>query len=181
MGSSIELFSKYRKYSDILIETGTYLGDGVQCAFDAGYKKVYSCDINFECVSNAKEKFKDKDFIVELKPSEIALKEFLDGIDKPCVIFLDGHAMPKDGHPSTREFGHSTLSESALTCPLMEELQIIKDHHINEHVILIDDFQCLDTWCFNELSYDDVLDFVSTINPKYKSLLKNNVLCFEIK
>jgi len=181
MGSSIELFSKYRKYSDILIETGTYMGDGVQCAFDAGYKKVYSCDINSECVSNAREKFKDEDFTVLLKPSEIALKDFLDGIDQRCVIFLDGHAMPKDGHPSTREFGSTTLNENALTCPLVEELQIIKEHHIKDHVILIDDFQCFNTWCFDDLSYDDVLDFVKTINPKYTNILKSNVLCFEVK
>jgi hypothetical protein len=181
MGSSVKLFSEYRKYSDILIETGTWFGDGVQCAFDAGYEKVYSCDINSECVLNAKKRFKDRDFTAVLKPSELALKDILDDIDQRCIIFLDGHAMPKDGHPSTREFGSSTLLENALTCPLMEELQIIKDHHIKDHVILIDDFQCFDTWCFNQLSYDDVLNFVSTINPKYKSLIKNDVVCFEVK
>jgi hypothetical protein len=181
MGSSIELFSKYRKYSDILIETGTFIGDGVQCAFDAGYEKVYSCDINSEFVSTARKKFKDKDFTVLLKPSEIALKDFLGEINQRCVIFLDGHAMPKDSNPSTREFGDTTLSENALTCPLIEELRIISEHHIKDHVILIDDFQCFSTWCFDDLSYDEVLDFVKKINPKYKSLIKNNVLCFNVE
>jgi len=61
---------------------------------------------------------------------------------------------------------------------LVEELKIIKEHHIKDHVILIDDFHCFSTWCFDELSYDDVLDFVKTINPKYKSSVENNVLCF---
>ena len=81
MGSSVGLFSKYKEYSDILIETGTYTGNGVECAFNSGYTKVYSCDVNSEYVSNAKEKFKDKNFIVELSPSEIALKKFLNEID----------------------------------------------------------------------------------------------------
>ena len=178
MGSSVGLFSKYREYSDILIETGTYTGNGVECAFNSGYTTVYSCDVNSEYVLNAKEKFKDKNFIVELIPSEIALKKFLNEIDERCVIFLDGHAMPYDMNAPNRGFGVDTLGENALTSPLAEELKIIKEHHIKDHVILIDDFHCFSTWCFNELSYDDVLDFVKTINPKYKSFLDNNVLCF---
>jgi hypothetical protein len=178
MGSSVGLFSKYKEYSDILIETGTYVGDGVERAFNSGYKKVYSCDVNSEYVSNAKEKFKDKDFVVELNPSEIALKKFLSEIDQRCVIFLDGHAMPYDVNDPNRGFGADTLDKNALTSPLAEELKIIKEHHIKDHIILIDDFHCFSTWCFDELSYDDVLDFVKTINPKYKSFVENNVLCF---
>jgi hypothetical protein len=181
MGSSVDLFSRYRKYSDILIETGTYVGDGVERAFVSGYRKVYSCDVNPEYVSNAKEKFKDKDFIVELNPSEIALKKFLSEIDQRCVIFLDGHAMPYDINDPNRGFGSDTLSENALTSPLVEELKIIKEHHIKDHIILIDDFHCFNTWCFGGLEYDDVLEFVKTINPKYKSIIDKsdyNVLCF---
>jgi len=177
MGSSVGLFSSYKKYSDILIETGTYTGDGVECAFNSGYTTVYSCDINPEYVSNAKEKFKNKNFIVELIPSEIALKKFLTEIDQRCVIFLDGHAMPYDINDPNKGFGPDTLGKNALTSPLMEELKIIREHHIKDHVILIDDFQCFNTWCFDELTYDDVLDFIKTINPKYKSFLSNNVLC----
>lgn len=179
MGSSIELFSYYKKYSDILIETGTYVGDGVQRAFDAGYKKVYSCDINPEYVLNAKNKFKDKNFTIELKPSEIALKEFLNEVDKRCVIFLDGHAMPYGIDEPEKGFGSDTCGD-ALTSPLYEELKIIKEHHVKDHVILIDDFQCFNTWCFDYLTYDDVIDFIKSINPKYKIILRGNVLCCSI-
>ena len=137
MGSSVELFSRYKKYSDILIETGTYTGDGVECAFNSGYTTVYSCDINPEYVSNAKEKFKNKNFIVELIPSEIALKKFLTEIDQRCVIFLDGHAMPYDINDPNKGFGPDTLEENALTSPLIEELKIIKEHHIKENELRI--------------------------------------------
>ena len=132
MGSSVGLFSKYKEYSDILIETGTYTGNGVECAFNSGYTTVYSCDVNSEYVLNAKEKFKDKNFIVELIPSEIALKKFLNEIDERCVIFLDGHAMPYDMNAPNRGFGADTLDKNALTSPLVEELKIIKEHHIKD-------------------------------------------------
>jgi hypothetical protein len=178
MGSSVGLFVEYKKYSDVFIETGTYAGNGIQCAFDAGYKKVYSCDVNSEYVSNAKEKFKDKDLVVETKPSEIALRDFLSEIDERCVIFLDGHAMPYDIQDPGKGFGSDTLDNNALTSPLLEELKIIKEHHIKNHVILVDDFQCFSTWCFDDLSYDEVLEFAKTINPNYKFTLKSNVLCF---
>ena len=65
MTSSVELFQKFVNQSKIFIETGTFSGEGIQCALDAGFEKIYSCDINSEYVERAKEKYKDYDVTVE--------------------------------------------------------------------------------------------------------------------
>lgn len=43
MTIEIETLKKYN-FNNVLIETGTAAGDGVQRAIDAGFKQIYSCE-----------------------------------------------------------------------------------------------------------------------------------------
>lgn len=180
MTSSVQLFQKYSDYAKVFIETGTFTGDGIQCALDAGFEKVYSCDINSEYVENAKEKYKNYDVTVENLESQDFLNKILPTIDERVVIFLDAHSMPFDMYDQNSGFGPDTVKDGVAPCPLEKELSIVKEHSIKDHIILIDDFQCFDTWMFEGLGFDDINDQIININPKYKAKLDGNVLCYKV-
>lgn len=177
MTSSIKIFKQYKDDCRILIETGHWLGEGTERALQAGYEKVYTCDINPEFISNAKSKYPDGNVIAEALESHLFLEKVLSEIDERVVIFLDAHFMPDS---TGEKFGEITVKEGIESCPLIRELEVIKNHHIKDHVILIDDFQCFDTWMFEYLQLDTIYDFIKTINKNYKHKLVDNVLCFKV-
>jgi|TARA_B100000035_G_scaffold305032_1_gene305406 5S rRNA maturation endonuclease (ribonuclease M5) len=180
MTSSIELFQKFVNQSKIFIETGTFSGEGIQCALDAGFEKIYSCDINSEYVERAKEKYKDYDVTVENLESQDFLEKILPTIDERVVIFLDAHSMPHDVYDKSRGFGDDTVKEGVGPCPLEKELNAIKKHPIKDHIIMIDDFHCFNTWMFDGLEFDQINEEVTGINSKYKARLAGNVLCYKV-
>ena len=181
MTSSRELFSKYRTYSDTLIETGTYHGNGIRCAISAGYKKIYSCDINEDYVKKAKQMYSNQGAIVENLESSKFLESILKDIDIRTVIFLDAHFWPEN--PKNKELGFKpdTVKNGIRPCPIVDELNVIKNHHIKDHVILIDDHQCFSTWMFENLSIESVDNLILTINPQYIKSIYSNVVCYEVK
>lgn len=180
MGSSLQLFQRYKNDADIFIETGTFSGNGINNALMAGFKKIYSCDINFEYVKNANEKFKNQNVMIINKPSKEALQIFFNEINERCVIFLDGHFMPYDENDKKRGFGEDTIQDGLPPCPLLEELDIISNHHIKDHVILIDDFQCFGTWVFGEITIDQINEKIYTINQDYQPVIYGNTIIYSI-
>jgi len=181
MGSAVELFKKYSNQAKVFIETGTFTGDGIQRALDAGFEKIYSCDINAEYVNAAKKKYKNYNVIVENLESQDFIKKILPSLDERLVFFLDAHSMPFNENISSLGFGPDTVKEGVAPCPLLKELEAIKNHPIKNHYIMIDDFQCFDTWMFENLNFNRVNDFIrNDINLKYEPRLWGNVLCYEV-
>ncbi len=184
MTSSVRLFKYFSENINVLVETGTYQGDGVRRGLKAGFKYIYSCDVNFECIQNAKIAFSGMPVTLYHLPSEGALVEILDQLDERAVFFLDGHAMPPD--ESVKNFSKTTLKDDCdtdpnLTCPILRELDLISKHKIKNHIILIDDVQCFGTWMFNDLSEADVISKVLAINSDYIFSKYENVLCCGFK
>ena len=184
MTSSIELFSKYKNSSSVLIETGTYHGDGINCALSAGYDTVYSCDINSFFVQSAQKKYKDdvrgKVFVQNLDSYNF-LKNILLNIKEPCVIFLDAHFWPEDPNDEKSGFKKDTVKDGLKPCPLVDELMVIKKHSIKTHTILIDDLQCFNTWVFEGLEIENVDSLIYSINPNYEKTTYANVGCYQVK
>lgn len=178
MGSSLELFKKYKSNINIFVETGTFTGDGIERALTVGFNKIYSCDINKDFINNANSKFVNRNVTLINKPSCIALKSFLDEINERCVIFLDGHSMPYDENNKNKGFGEDTVQEGVPPCPLLEELDVIANHNIKNHIILIDDYQCFGTWVFGGITLDDVNRRILKINDMYKTELFGNTICY---
>lgn len=180
MTSSVQLFSYFSNYSPILVETGTYLGDGIARALEAGYSKVYSCEINQGLVQRAKNLFSAGNVEIIHAPSEEALPIVLSQVHSRAVFFLDGHAMPES--ETATVFGSSSLKDGKsgdpkLFSPLMIELGLIGAHPIKDHIILIDDRQCFDTWMFDNLTEQTVKYRIQAINPNYQFAYFENVLC----
>jgi hypothetical protein len=53
-------------------------------------------------------------------------------------------------------------------CPLIEELEQIKQHPVKNHIILIDDIHCCDTVLFDFMSREKLIDKIHEINPNYE-------------
>lgn len=119
---------EYRnKYGpDILVETGTYLGEMVEAQRE-NFKKIYSIELSERLFTKAKKRFKAFSHITILQgDSGIVLNKLVPSIDQPAIFWLDGHYSG----------GITALGEKE--CPVPEELNAILESKF-DHVILIDD------------------------------------------
>jgi len=179
MGSSETLFSYFARYARVFVETGTYLGDGIQRALDSGFETVYSCDVNEELVEQAARRFADSDVQVVHGSSGDVLPGILSRIAERAVFFLDGHGMPPDA--SSEHFSASTLlpgreDDPSVYAPLRTELGLILAHPVRDHIILIDDRQCFGTWMFDGITESEVQHKLFSTHPGYSFRHFENVL-----
>lgn len=123
----------YIKYpNEYFIETGTYQGDGVQVALDAGFSHVISYEIDVGLYANAVKRFKGNSRVKLYHKSSAEMADELKYINSPVTFFLDGHFS-----------AGSTGYDEKCFYPLLAELEAIKNHHIKTHTILIDDRRLL--------------------------------------
>lgn len=155
----------------IFIETGSYRGDGIQLAIDAGFDKIISIDIDNEnskfCASRFDLNNKSSPIFLFTGDSPKVLKQVLPGIHQRCTFWLDAHSMLEEDKPD--DF------------PLMEELKVIAQHPIKNHTILIDDFLYLSHPDVTGWSKEIIEGSIRLINPAYKieyrsNPVKNNIL-----
>jgi hypothetical protein len=157
------------KYSyEVFIETGTYLGDTVYTLKNC-FKKLYSIELSNDLYSRSKSLFSPYTHISILNGSSYEiLPSIIDGLDEPCIFWLDGHYS-----------GGITALGYEVT-PIIKELKCILSHKINTHVILVDDarlftgsdgYPTLDDIKTIILSYPDYTisaidrDIIRIINP----------------
>jgi len=116
-----QLFKKYKGNHKLFFETGTHKGDGVQNALNMGFEEVISIEILPELYEGCVNRFKGKEDKVHLflGDSNERMEEMLELIKEPSLIFLDGH------------FDNGN--------PLWKELEILKNHPIKTHTIIVDD------------------------------------------
>lgn len=161
-----DLFKKY--INRIFIETGSGAGDGIQSALDAGFQQVYSIELSPVMYNICIQKYihEERVIFLGLGDSQNILPKIISKINEPMTFWLDAHAS-----------GGDTMG--ADLPPIMEELEIIKRHHIKTHNILIDDLRC---WNWNDIIKKKLLE----INPDYivrledSSLFKNDIMAATI-
>ena len=151
--ASVSLFSKYP--NEVFIETGTYQGGGVQLALDAGFKTVYSIELDVNLYKHCVERFKDNPSVhIVQGDSHLVLGEIIKHIDCPITFWLDGH------------WAGEGTSMGKYESPVIQELDIIGSHHIKSHTIMIDDLRC---WNLNVQGFDwkMIQEKCLEINPEY--------------
>lgn len=119
---------EYRKkfQTNILVETGTYLGDMVEAKRNS-FEKIYSIELSEKLFTRAKKRFKDYPQINILHgDSGIVLNKLVNEIDKPALFWLDGH------------YSGGITAKAEKECPVPEELKAILKSPL-PHIILIDD------------------------------------------
>lgn len=145
----------------VLVETGTYMGDGVRTALGLGFQRVISIELNEDFYRNAKEEFSADNRVTILQgDSALMLWDAIKDVPDRMTFWLDGHVFP----------GQEDLNLGLKPCPLIEELEQISRHPIKNHVIMIDDMSSLPKGgiyknpTFSQL---DIEDAVRRINGGY--------------
>jgi len=149
-------FSKYKnKY---FIETGSYVGDGIQQALDVGFDNIISIELSDKYFRICQNKFKDNSKVIVIKGESFKmLPELINKIEEPITFWLDGH----------HSCGDTALGE--YWSPLMQELKVIKKHKIKTHTILIDDMRCWEKPNKVHGFYsEDIHKILKEINPDYE-------------
>lgn len=149
--SHLPNFVKWRGDKTLFVETGTNFGNGVYTALNCGFNRAISVEILSELYEENLEKYSSYDNVtLFLGDSKDALPEMLKLIDEPAFFWLDAHHYNGD--------------------PAFHELEIIKDHHIKTHTILIDDIPVI----FGGDLKDRLEKMILDINPEYKIEYSNN-------
>jgi hypothetical protein len=156
MPTNAAFFARYP--NPTFIETGSYLGDGIQAALDAGFPRVHSIELSPKYHAIATRRFaNDPRVTIHLGDSSSALAALLPAMATPATFWLDGHW----------SMGDTALG--AKSCPLLEELGAISNHPIKSHTLLIDDLRC---WRADDATIqfgvDDICKKVLTVNPRYR-------------
>jgi hypothetical protein len=110
----------------VFVETGTFMGDGILKAVWVGFEQIYSIERSDYYYERAIESFKDFPNVCIIHgDSGIELEKLLKEINEPVTFWLDAH------------FSEQGTYEG--DSPLFCELRTIFNHHIKNHVILVDD------------------------------------------
>lgn len=120
-----------RKYArehgyQILVETGTYLGDMVE-AQKGSFRQLFSIELSEELYRKAAERFKKDSQVTILNgDSGMVLKKLLPDILEPALFWLDGH------------YSSGITAKGDVNTPIIEELKTIFGSAYR-HGVLIDD------------------------------------------
>ena len=150
----------------IFVETGSYMGDGIQAALDAGFQEIYSFEIKKELYEFCKKRFFENPKVCLIYGSSYdQLGVLLSKLDpgKKITFWLDGHFSQGD-----------TSFDSRSICPLLQELKQIASFSANKtHTILIDDVRLMKPSTNKgldslfDLSVEKVKNAVLNINQNY--------------
>jgi hypothetical protein len=164
-----KIISGYQKKFgiDVLIETGTFLGDMIE-AQKNNFKKIYSIELSDMLYKKAGKRFRDSENVtLVLGDSGKKLPEILSQLNEPAIFWLDGHYSAGDTAKGDTE------------CPIYEELDAILLKTHQKHIILIDDARCFDgTGDYPTIK--SIENYIMTRQPDYKIEVEYDVMRFII-
>ena len=153
---SLELLSQFAD-GDTFVETGTYKGDTVQVALNYGFKNIHSIELNRELFEECAKRFIDQKIVkIWHGESQDNLKNILKTVNGQATFWLDAHA---SGPLPGGRFGGS---------PLVQEIKMIGEHHIKNHILIIDDCRLFGSEEWSGLKKEQVVDAILDINYKYR-------------
>lgn len=170
-------YLKHFKTGDHFIETGTYRGDTIYVAKEAGFIKISSCEIYGPLFLNAQLLFAEDANVSIFKQESPEFIEYLissGSVHEPSTFWLDAHASGPLGG------GKSVGS------PVLDELREIAKDDIKEHTILIDDRRLFGSAEWGGVTEKEALDIIHSINPNYNiyhldGVIPGDILCATTK
>lgn len=133
------LFAEFKGEHRVFVETGTYRGDGIQSALDAGFNLIVSIDIDADSREFCKSRFTPEQrtgrIYLHTDDTAVNLWEYINEINEPILFWLDAHWQYMEGE-----------QRGANAWPLLQELRQIEAHTLkygHAHTIIIDDILML--------------------------------------
>jgi hypothetical protein len=155
MGADRNIFSRFN-HNKIFLETGSFIGGGINQAYHAGYRNIISIELSNHYYEYCQNLFKNHSSIITLYhgDSGVVLGDIISKIDQPITFWLDGHYSggAEDNIPETAGAG--------LESPLYRELEFISLHPVKTHAILIDDA--------DDEDIEKLKEKILSINSSYK-------------
>ena len=157
-----------KKYNyEILVETGTYMGDMVE-AQKTIFRKVFSIELGVDLYNAAVKRFKnDNNVMIINGDSGKELPKVLLDINEPAIFWLDGH------------YSAGITAKGDKECPIFEELDAILVNKKLNHVLLIDDARCFN----GEGDYpliEKLTEYIKGKNNNYKVEVKDDIIRYVI-
>lgn len=164
-GSILQKYCKDR----IFIETGTCMGRTVEFALFHGAKKVMSVEGSKERYEYCSKVFSGNEKVsLWCGHSKDKLGEMIENLSEPAVFFLDAHPSGPDSFGDGEKAGNIYGQDSVLTA----ELNIIANHHIKNHVVIVDDQHSHESGEKVQQKYKDILLLA---NPSYSFRFEKKV------
>jgi hypothetical protein len=160
-------FYQTKNNINILVETGTYLGDMVWAQLN-NFRKIYSVELDKELWENAVIRFKEYNNVSILQgDSGKVLNEVVAELNEAAIFWLDGH------------YSGGVTAKGDKECPIYEELDAIFHSKLN-HLLLIDDARC-----FNGTgdypSIEDLSNYILANRPQSQIEVKDDIIRIELK
>ena len=155
--------------NDVFVETGTFRGDTLEFIRASNtYKLLYSIELSEQFYKRCADRFvNDTNVTIHYGNSRYDLANIIQSIDTEITFWLDSHW--SGGH---EEIG----CDPELKCPVLHELDQIKNHPIKTHTIMVDDIRLMDGSHF-EVTLDQIQKKILEINPNYRMRFYNDECC----
>lgn len=151
---------------NVLIETGTYLGDMVE-AQKATFNKVISIELGVDLWRKAQKRFNsDKNVTIVNGDSGKVLPEVLKSINEPAIFWLDGH------------YSAGITAKGDKDCPIYEEVDAILATKYN-HILLIDDARLFNGGG-DYPTNQKLTEYIKSKNPNYNVEIKDDIIRYTI-
>ena len=110
-----------------MVETGTFFGDMIYATKNV-FDRIFSIELDPFLCDRAKKRFSRLHHISIVQGSSAkVLPDILSDITQPCLFWLDAH------------YSGGITARGETETPIIQELTLIINHPVAEHVILIDD------------------------------------------
>lgn len=156
-----------RNAAQVFVETGTYMGDMVFAVKDE-FEELYTVELSEELFVIAEKRFEGISQIhVVHGDSSKVLKRIVSNVNKPTLFWLDGHYS-----------GGNTAGDS-LSTPIIAELDIVLQNHIEGNVVLLDDARLF----VGANGYPKIEDLIAKVRREYPECavaVECDVLCIEL-
>ena len=147
------LFKKYKADCTVFFETGTHIGNAIQSAYDLGFERIVSIEIQEHFYDHCMQRFQPLDAWEQIK---LFLGRSEDNIEKLVQEWVNGRAM-------------FWLDAHETNSPYKLEVEAIMKHERNDHVIIVDDIDKYGidiNWIKNTLSKHNPLYTFNTYEKK---------------
>jgi hypothetical protein len=146
--------NKFKKINENFIETGSYLGDGIQMALDSGFNNVFSIEITDKYHDVCRERFSKNEKVKLIKGDSYTELDnlLINNKDMLFTYWLDGHYSGGDTGFGILEF------------PIIEELNTILKRNVVGEIIYVDDMRILRNFN-NEINENTIIETIKKYKP----------------